>query len=77
MTHSQSNSLVMLDEVDTATSKFDHVQQPQQDYPDHVISFHQSQSDPVNRGLLIKTWCMLLTYSLTCTQTRSEQLCEF
>ena len=55
--HSQSNSSVILDEVDAATgnvSNYDHVQQPQQNYTemqDHVINFHQSPSDPVNRGL--------------------------
>ena len=56
--HSQSNSLVILDEVvDAATgnvSNYDHVQQLQQNYTgmeDHVINFHQSPSDPVNRGL--------------------------
>lgn len=53
--HSQSNSSVVLDEVDTAgeASKYDHAQQPQQSYTglqDHVITFQQSQSDPINRG---------------------------
>ena len=43
----------MLDEVDTAgeTSKHDHMQPSYTGLQDHVISFHQSQSDPVNRGL--------------------------
>ena len=54
--NSRANSLVMLDEVDTAgeVSMYDHMQQPQDNYTgmqDHVISFHQSQSDPINRGL--------------------------
>ena len=52
-----ANSSVMIDEVDAAgeVSMYDHMQQPQETFTglqDHVISFHQSQSDPINRGLL-------------------------
>lgn len=55
--NSQANDSIMLDEVDTAgeVSMYDHTQRPQETFTglqDHVISFHQSQSDPINRGLL-------------------------
>ena len=43
----------MLDDMDTAgeTSVVDHMQQNYTGLQDHVISFNQSQSDPINRGL--------------------------
>lgn len=53
-THSQVNGTVMLDEVDTGgeTTKYVHTQSFT-GVQDHVINFHQSQSDPINRGLSI------------------------